>query len=67
MTLSGSDRPIRLVIVSEGGEVIELHVEGSLTIPRTRIKRISLWGILNVAQALESDRAGDVRAAGFRW
>ena len=29
-------------LFSEGGEVINLHIEGSLTIPTTRIKRVEL-------------------------
>ena len=34
-------RPVGLV--SEGAEVIKRHIEGSLTIPRTGIKRAKLW------------------------
>ena len=31
---------VRLIVVSEGGEVIKLHKEGSLMIPTTGIKRV---------------------------
>ena len=42
-------------LFSEGGEVIHLHIEGSLTIPKPRVRRITM-GILRIAlsrQALE--------------
>ena len=30
-------------LFSEGGEVIKLHIEGSITIPTTGIKWVLLW------------------------
>ena len=42
------------VFFSEGGELIKLHIEGSLTIPAPGIKRVGLW---NIPQALGADRA----------
>ena len=30
-------------LFSEGGDVIKLHIEGSLTIPKPGIKRVYLW------------------------
>ena len=44
-------------LFSEGGKVIKLHIEDSLTIPTTGIKSVQPWEMLKIAQALELDRA----------
>ena len=35
--------PRRPIFFSEGGEVMKRHTVGSLTIPRTGIKRVYIW------------------------
>ena len=53
------DRPIWLTrLFSEGGEVIKLRIEGSLTIPTAGIKGYNYGNAKHtVAQALGADRA----------
>ena len=68
-------RPIRLKgVFSEGGDVIKLHIEGSLTTPTTVIKGIVIiiiigmpMRMLKMAQALGSDLAQLTNSYGIAW